>query len=121
MKKKAKAKSTVPPAKFLSEGNEWNVEGLRAARTKKDGDEIICTATKTPLFYKRADSVKIMLNSFGLCENCDLPFHISYLHKTESFENTSWPIEYDGLWCNTCWSLPSEEWSEPFDSSSLAI
>lgn len=92
--------------------NSWDIEGLRAARTREDGEEISCGDTKIPLYYIRADGYKVMLNSFGTCVNCQAAFHISRLNRAKDCENSSWPVEYEGSWCMTCWDLPETEWAE---------
>jgi hypothetical protein len=111
-------KTEVPVAtdkpKLLKANNEWNVEGLREARSENDGEEVLCTKTEKPLYYVRDNGYKTMLDSFGFCINCEDVFHVSHLKFSDSVAKSPWPIEYIGSWCLECAKLDPSEWAENF-------
>ena len=99
--------------KFLANDNAWNKDGLRRARTNKDGEEIICTATKIPLYYEKENGSRIPLESYGTCCNCKNVFHASYLYATDTHSGAPWPVVYRGRFCIDCFKLDPGEWEEP--------
>jgi hypothetical protein len=90
--------------KVLTADQRWNSEGLLKDRKSEDGEVVLCTATKAPLYYFRKDGTKVMLATFCECVECTLPFHESYLHIPEGTDKSHWPIEYGGFHCKDCWS-----------------
>jgi hypothetical protein len=98
--------------RILDHNNNWNVEGLREARSEGDGEEVVCPVTEIPLFYTAENGYDILLHPHGQCYNCEQYFHASHL---ESSDNgiSSWPIRYIGRWCNDCCKLDPKEWREP--------
>jgi hypothetical protein len=112
MDKIEKTTDSVIPAAETSKGIiEKGVDNLANFIKGKGRDEVLCTATKIPLYFIKDDGFKGILNSFGKCDNCDNLFHTSYL-RTNGAAMAPWAIEYIGYWCNTCWGLPESEWSE---------
>ena len=65
---------------------------------------ILCTATRAELFYLNERGYKVLLDSCGECESCELMFHVSYLHFPDAVEKDSWPIFWKGRYCKDCWS-----------------
>ncbi len=105
------AVTPAPPVRMMDHSNKWNVDGLRAARSVKDGEEVLCTATKTPLYYTREGGGEVMLASHGDCYNCGHIFHTSYLASSNDGKD-SYPIRYVGRWCIDCQKLAPEDWEE---------
>ncbi len=95
--------------KNLTADNTWNKEGLIRMRSNEDSEIVCCTATKKELFYYRKNGTKIMLASFGKCDDCELIFHEEYLHMADGVDHASWPIEYIHFYCNACWDKPISE------------
>jgi hypothetical protein len=93
-----------PRAKSLTANNQWDVDGLIKSRNSDDGEIINCTATKQPLFYIKKGGAKVMLSAFAKCSDCGNFFHVNYLHTAEGVDKASWPIEFEGTYCKTCWS-----------------
>ncbi len=96
-----KEKKTV---KFLSASNVWNTKALLRARTKGDGNVVLCTATKKELYYiKKKSGTKVMLNSHGECCECKNIFHEEYIFTFDGTDKTNYPIELCGFYCLDCW------------------
>lgn len=105
----------IETSKMLKANNEWNIEGLRAARSDNDSDEVTCPITERALFYVKDNGNKVMLDSFGICYNCQKVLHASHLKFADSTAH-SWPVEYEGAWCLDCAKLSPLEWAEPVEN-----
>ncbi len=95
--------------RFIDSLGKWNFSELRAARTPEDGEEVCCAITAKPLFYIRKDGLKIPLDTYGICFNCDRMIHESQLSMPD-VQKPGYPVVYLGVWCTECYALPMSKW-----------
>jgi hypothetical protein len=89
---------------ILAENNQLNSEDIKSISQDGKNEIVICTATKTELFYIDKFGFTNVLSSCGKCDDCGLMFHESYLYFNDGVEKVPWPVFYVGVSCKDCYN-----------------
>ena len=65
---------------------------------------VTCIATKKPIYKVDKVGHNVIIDSFGFCETCKNPFHVSYLIFAEGTDKDCWAIQHCGRYCKDCWA-----------------
>lgn len=74
--------------------------------------QVYCPITNKELLHRYFEN-DIAVSSHGKCTQCNTLVHVDALHFSGGVTQMSWPVIYEGMWCNRCWDdkpkeLPSE-------------
>lgn len=108
----ANLEKSIEETRYLNYDDTWNVEGLIASRKETDGDIVVCPVTDHKLYFYRESGAKILLETYGVCYNCEGTFHRDALAFNDGVQRSKYPVVYKGCWCKECDALPESEWRE---------
>lgn len=91
-----------------------NRKNLTFEVAKKDGDSvdtITCPSSGKEIYYLSSSGNYFAIDSFGFCVVCKKAYHISNMRSLDGMDHCSWPVEYEGLTCRSCYQGPSQDLS----------
>lgn len=78
--------------------------------------QIYCPITNKELLHRYLEK-EIAIESHGKCSECNTLIHVDALHFHSGVATTSWPVIYEGMWCNPCWEGVPKVSPEPKEST----